>query len=105
MTKSPGRGRPGFEGNANQKVGAGHTYRVPSDSARLTQQQFSCAPLVVELTDDAATVAGATVYGSSALVTLCRMLIAAAHDPVRPLHVYSGVWLPIKISQCATRAA
>jgi hypothetical protein len=40
---------------------------------------------------------GVTRRGSAPVLTLCRVLVAAGHDPRRPLHAYRGDVLALKV--------
>ena len=40
---------------------------------------------------------GITVHSSSSVLALCRALVGAGYDPGRPLHVYRGTTLALKV--------
>jgi hypothetical protein len=42
-------------------------------------------------------VQGLTGHGYAPVLALCRALVAAGHDPHRPLHVYRGHGLALKV--------
>jgi hypothetical protein len=94
------------------KSGAGDTvrqegrssYGVPSESPVSSLQQGAapaCAskdPIDAELIgEDACVALGLTLRATAPVLEICRALIAAGHDPDRPLHAYRGDTLCLSV--------
>jgi hypothetical protein len=68
------------------------------DGAEVTAAQVSPQATRAELIgSDMATAAGLKVVAYTLVLALCRKLIAAGHDPHRPLHAYRGDVLCLRI--------
>jgi hypothetical protein len=59
---------------------------------------MSCVVIEAELTGSTECSArGLTAHGPAPVLALCRALIGASYDPRRPLHVYRGQVLALKV--------
>jgi hypothetical protein len=59
---------------------------------------MSCVVIEAELTDSTECSArGLTVRGPAPVLALCRGLLGAGYDPRRPLHLYRGQVLVLKV--------
>ena len=55
------------------------------------------SPIHADLTGNTCTALGITARGAAPVLALCRVLVAAGHDPSRPLHAYRGDVLALRV--------
>jgi hypothetical protein len=96
---------PGAAGTAHRAIEIdelnGH---VVSESKRL--QDLDQAPIRATLIgSDRCEVDGIVARGHAPVLGLCRALLAAAYDPLRPLHAYRGDTVALKIRSIGEEAA
>jgi hypothetical protein len=69
-----------------------------------SQPQQAVGPIRAQLVGSSCTAASLTASRREPIFDLCRLLLAAGHDPSRPLHVYRGEAEAIEVRSIAAGA-
>lgn len=73
---------------------------MPSRIIEQLHIPFAPTPQVIHATlagDDTCSALGVTARGRSPVLSLCRRLVEAGNDPLRPLHCYRGCILALTV--------
>jgi hypothetical protein len=83
------------------------TKAFPTDIAAQVRLSEHPAPIPIRATlvgANRCAALGITAHGSAPVLALCRALVAAGHDPRRPLHAYRGDVLALIVRSLADGA-
>ena len=82
----------------------GWRHRPPLGHVRSNSQWLIAKPSAVIIGTDQCEVPGRWLRAAAPVLALCRELIEAGHDPSRPLHVYRGDVLALRVRSIAEAA-
>jgi hypothetical protein len=97
MSAGPAPAAAGEETRANQLGGKVNVLATPQpEPLQVIRAELICG--------DACSAQGLTARGSAPVLKLCRALLAAGHDPDRPLHAYRNNTLALRVTSIGQAA-